>query len=125
MSRAARSLFVFGIYVVLMGAGFLAAPELLTGMLKLPPATAGWARLVGLLALVIGSYDIVGARAESVAYMKASVYVRIGFAIGTAFLVAFGQMPGTLLLLGASDIAGALWTAFALRPRSAAVPAAA
>jgi len=125
MSRAARSLFVFGIYVVVMGLGFLAAPGPLTAMLKLPPATVGWARLVGLLALVIGSYDMVGARAESLAYMKASVYVRIGFAIGSALLVAFGQMPATLLLLGATDIAGALWTAFALRPRAAAVPAAA
>lgn len=115
MSRPARSLFIFGIYVVLVAIAFLAIPERLIALLQFPPATVGWARVLGLLALVIGSYDIVGARAESVPYMRASVWIRCGFAAGTFILVALGQMPVTLIPLGASDIAGALWTAFALR----------
>ncbi|HET7437018.1 MAG TPA: hypothetical protein VFN10_20075 [Thermoanaerobaculia bacterium] len=121
MSKAARSLFAFGIYVVITALGFIAAPEMLMSLLGLPPATAGWARLIGLLALVIGAYDIVGARSESLAYIRASVYVRTGFALGTFVLVALGQMPPTILLLGASDIAGAIWTALALRGHSPAV----
>lgn len=115
MTRPARSLFVFGIYVLLVGAAFIVAPEALSSLLRLPPATAGWARAVGLLALVIGSYDSVGARSESMAYIRASVFVRIGFAAGTALLVVVGEMPSTLLLLGATDAAGAVWTAVELK----------
>lgn len=125
MSRPARSLFVFGIYVLITGAAFIIAPAPLVALLRLPAATAGWARVVGLLALVIGAYDTVGSRAECMPYIRGSVLVRFGFAAGTALLVAFGQMPATILLLGATDIAGALWTAFALKANTPAATVAA
>lgn len=115
MSRAARSLFVFGIYVAAVGVAFIAAPDPLMRVLALPPATAGWARVVGLLAVVIGAYDIVGARAGCAPYIRASVPVRLFFASGTILLVLLGQMPVTVVLLGATDIAGAVWTFVALR----------
>lgn len=119
MSRAARSLFVFGIYVVITGLAFLAVPAALISLLRLPPATVGWARVIGLLALVIGTYDIVGSRSGSLAYIRASIPVRFGFAAGIALLVALGQMPATVLPLGAIDAAGAIWTAVALRREKA------
>lgn len=115
MTRPARSLFAFGIYVLLTGVAFLAIPGPLVSLLRLPAATAGWARIVGLLAIVIGCYDTIGSRAECLPYIRASVPVRFGFAAGTALLVIFGQMPATILLLGATDVAGAIWTAAALR----------
>jgi hypothetical protein len=115
MSKPARTLFAFGIYVVAVGIAFVVAPAMLMSLLQLPPATAGWARVVGLLALVIGSYDIIGARAECLPYIRASVYVRVCFAGGCAALVAFGQMPKSVLLLGFVDLAAAVWTALALR----------
>ncbi len=124
MSRSARSLFVFGIYVMVTGIAFLVAPGFLSSTLQLPPATVGWARVIGLLALVIGAYDIVGSRAECTPYIRASVPVRFGFATGTVLLVVFGQMPATILVLGATDIAGALWTAFTLKARTPAAIAA-
>lgn len=123
MSRPARSLFVFGIYVLLVGSVFILMPAELSSVLRLPPATAGWARAIGLLALVIGAYDTVGARAECMPYIRASIPVRLAFAGAMALLVAFGEMPATILLLAATDIAGALWTAFAL-PSGAAVASA-
>jgi len=49
------------------------------------------------------------------AFIRASVYVRLGFAIGAALLVLVGQMPPALLLLGAVDAAGAGWTALELQ----------
>ncbi len=115
MSRAARSLFVFGIYIVVVGLALVAAPDFLMRLLRLPPATAGWARIVGLLTIVLGSYDITGSRAECRPYIRASVPLRLGFAAGTIVLVLAGQMPVTVALLGSTDIAGALWTSFALR----------
>lgn len=83
--------------------------------MQLPPLPAGWARVIGLLTLVIGTYDLVSARAEAIAFIRASVYVRLGFAVGAALLVFVGQMPPALLMLGAVDAAGAIWTAFELK----------
>jgi hypothetical protein len=115
MSRAAFSLFVFGSYVAVSGIVILAVPRLLMSALHLPAAADGWVRLVGLLALVIGAYDTVGGRAGLLPYIRASVWVRFGFAGGTIALVTAGQMPPVLLAFGAADAAGAVWTMLALR----------
>lgn len=104
-----------------MGVLFLAIPETLLRVLRLPAAPAGWLRIIGLLALVIGAYDLVGARAESLPYIKASVPLRFGFAAGMTLLVVLGQMPATTLPLGAIDAAGAVWTMIALRDRRSLV----
>jgi hypothetical protein len=124
MSRPARSLFYFAVYILVTGVTLIAAPGFVASLLRLPPATAGWTRLIGLLALVIGAYDVAGSRAECIPYIRASVPVRFGFATGTLMLVVFGEMPATILLLGATDIAGALWTAFELKASAPAAAAA-
>jgi len=114
-SRASRSLFVFAIYVILVGIAFVAVPERVISLLQLPPAAAGWGRVVGLLALVIGTYDLVAARADLLVYVRASVYVRFGFAAGVTLLVVTHQMPVTILPLAAIDAISALWTAIELK----------
>ncbi len=114
MTKAAQSLFFFGIYGVAAGALFIALPGIMS-LLQLPPLASGWARVVGLLALIIGTYDIVGARAECMPYIRASVLMRLGFAVGITLLVILGEMPVSAIPLGAVDAAGALWTALALK----------
>lgn len=121
LSKPARSLLIFAIYLIATGLSFLVAPDSLLALLHLPALPAGWARVIGLLTLVIGIYDFISARAEVGAFIRASVYVRLGFAVGAALLVVVRQMPPALLLLGAVDAAGAGWTALELkRTRSTA-----
>lgn len=120
MSAAARSLFVFGLYAIAAGLGLVFTPDVVLGLLGFPPAEDGWVRAVGVLAVCVGAYHVVAARHELIPYLRASVPVRIGFAAGLAGLVATGQMPRALLLLAAVDVAGAAWTAVALRGRHAA-----
>jgi hypothetical protein len=122
MTPSARSVFIFGVYVFVVGVAFIAAPKPLMVLLHLPAATAGWGRVVGLLALVIGSYDIVAGKSRNAAHIRASIPVRIGFAAGTALLVLFDEMPPLILLLGATDVAGAVWTSLTLRSGSGARP---
>jgi len=122
MTPAAKSLFVFGIYVVAAGAGLLLMPGIVLGTLGFPPAQDGWVRVVGALAIVLGAYHIVGARNGLLPYIRASVWGRVGFAILLATLVVVSVMPTSLLLFAAIDLSAAVWTAIALRP--AATPAA-
>jgi hypothetical protein len=115
MSTAAKSLFAFGIYAVVAGAGLLIAPSLILGTLGFPPAQDGWIRVVGALALFVGIYHIIAARNELLPYIKATVWARIAFALVLAALVLSTKMPAPLLLFAVVDLAGALWTGLALR----------
>lgn len=108
-------MFAFGLYVIVAGLAFLAAPAAMVRLLGFPPASDGWVRVVGLLALVIGTYDLVGSRSGSLPYLRASVWVRFGFAAGLLILVAFGQMTPPVIAFAAVDVGGAIWTALALR----------
>lgn len=93
MTKPAKSLFIFGIYAVITGLAFIIAPDAVFSLLHLPPIPSGWARVIGLLALVIGTYDIVSGRTEFMPLIRASVFVRLGFAAGIILLVIVGQMP--------------------------------
>jgi hypothetical protein len=115
MTRSGKSLFFFGIYVVCTGLLFVIIPEKLTSLTLLPPVPSGWARFIGLLALVIGSYDIFSGQANIKPFIKISVFVRLGFALGSILLYVFGQMPISIILLGGVDALGALWTTMALK----------
>ena len=119
MSAAAKSLFAFGIYAVAAGAGLALMPNVVLATLTFPAAADGWIRVVGVLAVFVGIYHMVAARNELRPYIAASVWVRIAFALALATLVVASLMPAPLLILAAVDVAGAIWTALALRDRGA------
>ena len=115
MSSSGKSLFFFGVYVLVIGILFLTIPDTLVRIINLPALDSGWARVIGLLSLVIGTYDILMGKADNKEFIKLSVYIRLGFAAGTILLVIFGQMPASLILLGSVDALGSLWTTLALK----------
>ena len=120
MSPAAKSLFVFGIYALAAGAALFLVPGLVLATLGFPPAQDGWVRVVGVLAVVVGAYHIVGARNDLLPYIRASVWGRVGFAVLLGGLVVTSLMPTSLLLFAAIDLAAAAWTALVLRQRGRA-----
>ena len=115
MTASARSLFVFGIYVFGTGLLILSIPDQFISLLQLPSIPVHWARFIGLLALVIGAYDMFAGKQNILPFIKASVFVRFGFMLGTVLLFVSGQMPITIILLGSVDALGAVWTSIALR----------
>ena len=123
MTQSGKSLFYFGIYAVCSGLLFILIPGTLISLVHLPSLPAGWGRIIGLLALVIGTYDIICGMADIKLFIRASVYVRLGFAAGTVLLIVFGQMPLPILLFGAVDALGAVWTAIALKAEASAINA--
>jgi hypothetical protein len=115
MSPAARSIEVFGIYLVLLGATLLLAPNLLLGAFGIAPTGEVWIRIVGMLAGFLGVYYLRAARAGLTAFYGWTVPVRLSVPVFFAGFVALGMAPAMLLLFGAIDAAGALWTWTALR----------
>ena len=115
MSRAARSLLVFGIYLVALGFFLLIAPNTLITLFGLPKTHDVWIRVVGMLLVLLAYYDIQAARKELVDFLRWSVVARATVIAFFAGFVIAGLVKPILLLFGGVDLAAAVWTHFALR----------
>ncbi len=115
MSRATISIFVFGVYAMLAGLGFIFIPNVLLSLFGLPATNEVWIRVVGLLAFFVGGYYLVAARNDLIPYYQASVVFRIPFASGLFLFVLLGYSKPGLAIIGVVDILGAVWTWWGLR----------
>jgi hypothetical protein len=116
MTPAAKSVFVFGLYLVVVGLGLLAVPNPFLAPLGFPPAAdESWLRVLGVLTLCLATYYLVAACANLVPLLRATVFVRVGVFGLFGALVLLNLTPKPLALLGAVDLAAALWTATALK----------
>ena len=118
MNRAALTIFVWGIYVIGVGLGFLFIPNVILPLFGLPTTTEVWIHLTGLLAAIFGAYYIVCARNNLVPLFRATVPGRLVFAAGIGAFVLLDMAGPSLLLFGLLEIAGGLWTWWALRASS-------
>lgn len=115
MKKSSTSILVFGLYLVGMGLGLAAIPNLVLGMLGFPATDEIWIRVLGVVTLVLAYYYISAARADLKTFAQWTVPARIGvFAAFTAFVV-LGFVGPVMILLGSVDLLGALWTGWALR----------
>ena len=115
MSNAARSIYVFGIYLIVIGGILMGSPNTLLSMLGIAPTSEPWIRIMGMLVMVIGMLDVACARTEQTGFFRATVYTRTFALICFVAFAAMGIAPSILILFGAIDAAGALWTYSALR----------
>ena len=76
MSKVARSVFVFGLYLVVLGIVLLVAPNFLLGIFFLPSATEVWVRVTGMLVLFLGFYYTQAARKELTDFFRWTLYPR-------------------------------------------------
>ena len=115
MSKAARSLFVFGVYLGVLGLFLLIAPNALIALFGLPETGDVWIRVVGMLVVLLAYYDIQAARKEATDFFRWSVVARGTVILFFAGFVLANLVKPILLLFGAVDLAGAAWSHFALR----------
>lgn len=116
MSNSARSVFVFGLYLLVLGIVLLVAPNFLLGMFFLPSTSEVWIRVVGMLVLLLGFYYTQAARKEMTDFFRWTVYVRSTVIVFFTVFVLLGLASPPLILFGAVDLLGAVWTGLALRP---------
>jgi hypothetical protein len=115
MSRSARSLFVFGVYVLVLGPTLAIAPNFVARLLHVHQTTEPWLRVAGVLAANIGFYYVLAARLELRPVIAASVLVRFATPVWLLLIVIFAGAQPALLLFAGGDAAGATWTMLALR----------
>lgn len=92
-----QSVFVYGIYLIVLGVTLILIPNTLLGILGIPPTTEVYIRILGAVVLGIALYYVAAARQEVAPFFRWTVWGR------------------------ALVLTGATWTALTLRaPRSAA-----
>ena len=115
MSKSARSLFVFSIYLFALGAILIFIPNVLLRLFHMPETDEVWIRVVGMLASIVGFYYFRAAKSELKAFFQATVYGRTSVFIFFIGFVAAGLAPPVLILFGFIDALAALWTQMSLR----------
>ncbi len=120
MSKGARSVFVFGLYLVVLGIVFLVAPNFLLALFFLPTTTEVWPRVVGMLVLFLGFYYTQAARKEFTDFIRWTMYPRATVILFFAVFVLLDLAKPPLLLFGIVDLLGVIWTGLALRTSKAA-----
>ncbi len=115
MSKSAFSIQAFGIYIIVLGLGLAVVPNVLLPLFRMPASNEVWIRVLGVVVMNIGILYVVAARANALAVFRATVYGRPSVFLWFAAFVALGLAPKMLLLFGAVEVAGALWTWWALR----------
>ncbi len=114
MSKEAKSIFVFAVYLILLGITLLVVPNVLLSVFAYPTTDEVWIRVVGMLLVMIAFYYIQAARNELIAFFWWTVYARSAVIIFFIAFVVLGLARPILILFGAVDLLAALWTAVAL-----------
>lgn len=115
MSRAAKSLFVFGIYVCALGLNLLLVPNLILQLFGAPPTNEVWIRINGMFLLCLSFYYVQTARNELTAFIRWTVWARIAVIFYFVAFVLLVSAPKALLLFGLIDLFAAIWTWLALK----------
>ena len=110
MSRAAISLFAFGVYLAVLGLLLLLVPNLLLQAFSVPPTNEVWIRLNGMFILCLSFYYIMGARSELISFIRWTVITRAAVVVYFVAFIVLLDAPKALLLFGVIDLAAAFWT---------------
>lgn len=115
MTRSGRSLWVFGIYVLLVAMGLLLIPNLMLGVFGLAETNEIWVRVVGIPLVLLGAYYILAGRNDLTPFIRWSVPARASVILFYLILASTGAVKPTILMFGLVDLLGAAWTQLSLK----------
>ena len=118
MTPAARSIYVFGIYLIILGGMLIGSPNTLFSLLQLPPTTEPWAHILGVPIMALGFYHMTSARAELVPFFRASVWIRAFVPVILTVMAIMGIVPPIIVGFGIIDAAFGLWTHLGLKQQA-------
>ena len=121
MSRAAHSLKVFAGYLAILSIVLVFAPNLLLTTFGFPATTEVWIRVLGLVVFNVAIYYWFAAKSEAKPFFLASVYARAFILLAFVALAVLGLAQPMLVLFGAVDTLGGIWTFISLRRDEAVV----
>ncbi len=118
MNNAAKSIFAWGVYLVVIGILLLVSPNSILILLGFPATNEVWIHVLGVVVTALGYYHIQAARNGLTPFFLWSTQGRVFTFVCFIIFVALGLAKPMLLLFGFADLLGALWTGLTLRTTS-------
>lgn len=115
MTKSARSVFVFAVYLYVLGTVLILVPNTLLRLFSLQQTDEVWIRVVGVVGLILGFYYSQSARKGLEDFFRLTVFGRTALLLFFIGFVVAGFAPPVLILFGVIDFAGAMWTGHSLR----------
>jgi hypothetical protein len=115
MATPAKTVYVFGWYLIALAIALILAPNTILNLFGIPSTSEPWIRVVGLLAGVVGYYYLRASAAGFSEFFAWTVPVRIFALLFFCALVVLKLAPAVLVLFGVIDTLGAGWTWLAIR----------
>jgi hypothetical protein len=117
-SKAARTIWIFGLYLCVEGVFLMVAPAWVLSAIGIPEPESIWRIILGFVVSVLGYYYVRNASANLTPFFWFTVHIRVlQFAF---FLLLYFFLTGTFALLGFSfiEFLAGLWTWHTLKNES-------
>ncbi len=115
MTSAAKSLYYFGFYLLILGITLTVFPNILLSLFQIAETSEVWIRVLGCVVFGIGLYYVFMAPSNNTLFLTLSVYVRFSILLWFIVFVLMGWAPAQLILFGLADAAGAAWTYLSMK----------
>jgi hypothetical protein len=115
MNSAAKSIYYFGYYLLLLGVILISFPNFLLSTFQMPETQEVWIRVIGIIVFNIGLYYIFMAPSNNQTFVVLTVYTRGVVLLWFVIFVLMKWAPVNLIGFGLVDAAGALWTYLAIK----------
>ncbi len=115
MTPPAKTILVWGAYLLALGAGMILTPNPLLRAFGFPATNEVWIRALGVVVAALGYYHVQAARKGLLDFFRWSAQGRAFTVIALTTFAACGMARPTILLFALGDLASAIWTATALR----------
>ena len=119
MTYAAKTVYYFGIYLILVGIVFTFFPNQVLPLFGFDVTTEVWVHVIGVIAALLGYYYMYAAKAELTPFFRSTTHTRPVVLISFTLFVLLNMAPPALILFGVIDFVGAIWTWSALRKETA------
>src|SRR5437764_9262147 len=104
MNQAAKSLFVFGIYLCGLGLILLLVPNLILRVFGVPPTHEVWIRINGMFVLCLRFYYVQAARNGLMIFIRWTVWARVAVIFYFAAFVLLVSAPKAFVLFVLIDL---------------------
>lgn len=110
MSRISKSIFIFGIYSLLMGIVLLFLPNMILPLFNLPVSGEPWLNLLGFVLMCSSYYYIRSAISGNIEFALYSTHTRFAAPLVVVYLILTDKADWHFLSFGIVDGLGGLWT---------------
>lgn len=115
MSQSAKSVFIYAIYLALIGLMLLFVPNMLLNLFGIEPTSEVWIRFQGILLMATAVYYFIGAKYELILILKTTAFIRFTVILFFVTFVMLELVSPNIIIISIIDFLGGAWTFLMLK----------